>query len=205
LSLGPGLLALSVRAGPDHRHRATASPARTTTIVEAMVSAIVEAAAWERQGREPARAHLAFRIYRDLPVAHRRLDTVASRMGVTLRSAQRWAEAWHWADRADAWDDACHQVEDTERLEAIRDMHAIHRKAGRAAMQKAMEALDRLPVDEMPPATIARLLELGAKLERSTLIVSVEELQGIEVDDDESDDPWDVIARELDPTGEPQQ
>ena len=145
--------------------------------------------AWERQHREPTKAHAAFRTYRDTAPAQRSLDTVAERVGVTLRSVQRWAEAWDWRARADAWDDACHQVEDNERLEAIRAMHAIHRRAGRAAITKAMQALADVDPSAMPVSTIARLLELGAKLERSTLIVSVEELQGIEVADDEAEDP----------------
>jgi hypothetical protein len=46
---------------------------------------------------------------------------------------------------------------------------------------------------------VARLLELGAKLERSTLIVSVEELQGLDVGESDEEDPWERIARELDP------
>ena len=162
--------------------------------------------AWERQHREPTKAHAAFRIYRDLPAAERSTPVVAERMGVTLRSVQRWAEAWDWRERSDAWDDACHHVEDQERLEAIRAMHSIHRRAGRAAITKAMQALGMVDPEQMPVSTIARLLELGAKLERSTLIVSVEELQGIEVEDDEAEDPWERIARELDPhvSAEPQ-
>jgi hypothetical protein len=44
----------------------------------------------------------------------------------------------------------------------------------------------------------ARLLDLGTRLERSTLLVSVEELQGrVSQPLDGVDDPWDRIAREL--------
>ncbi len=95
--------------------------------------------------------------------------------------------------------DACHRIDDRERLEAIRSMHELHRKAGRAALSKAVQALTQLQPEHMPPSVIARLLELGAKLERSTLIVSVEELQGVDLVDEEPDDPWERIARELDP------
>ena len=156
---------------------------------------------WDRQHGEPTRAYGVFRLFRDLAPHQRSIQVVCERAAVKERSAQRWALIWHWHDRANAGDDACHAVEDQERLDAIRQMHAVHRRAGRAAVAKAVQALGLLAPEQMPPTLIARLLELGAKLERSTLIVSVEELQGIEVEElDDGEDPWERIARELDPT-----
>jgi hypothetical protein len=158
-----------------------------------------DAEPWDRKPGEPTKAYGAFRIYRDLPAVQRRLETVAERASISGRQARILANKWDWRDRTDAWDDACHRTEDKERLEAIRQMHLLHRSAGRSAMQKALQALQQLSPGDMTPGNIARFIDLGAKLERSTLTISVEELQGIEVDDDESEDPWDRIARELDP------
>lgn len=159
-----------------------------------------DTSAWERQHGEPTKGHGAFRIYRDLPAHQRSLETVADQVGTSYRTVRRWAERWDWRARAEAWDDACHQVEDRERLEAIRSMHSTHRRAGQAAIVKALQALQHVDPGAMPVGSIARLLELGAKLERSTLIVSVEELQGLEAEEaEEAEDPWDRIARELDP------
>jgi hypothetical protein len=158
-----------------------------------------DAAVWDRQAGESTKAYGAFRIWRDLPPTQRRMVTVAQTSGISERRVRSLAVEWDWRGRSDAWDDACHRVEDRERLEAIRSMHAIHRAAGRAAMHKAVQALGLLSPENMAPGTIARLMELGAKLERSTLIVSVEELQGIEVEDEDAEDPWERIARELDP------
>jgi hypothetical protein len=156
--------------------------------------------AWERQHGESSRVHGAFRIYRDLPRTQRDIAKVAEQVGISPRRAREWAVEWQWRERAGAWDDACHQIEDQERLEAIRSMHAMHRRAGRAAIVKAVQALSTVDPTDMPIAAVARLLELGAKLERSTLTVSVEELQGIELDDEDTEDPWERIARELDPS-----
>jgi hypothetical protein len=153
---------------------------------------------WDHQSNEPPRGYAAFRIYRDLPPIQRNLARVADTANVSERRLRSWAQQWNWRERAEAWDDACHQLEDRERLEAIREMHSVHRKAGRLAIDIALRALGALDPHSINPTTIARLMELGAKLERSTLIVSVEELQGIETIE-ESDDPWDRIARELDP------
>lgn len=154
---------------------------------------------WDRQDGEPSKDYAAFRIFRDLPIVNRRLGSVAGQTGMSERRAQEVARRWRWQERAEAWDEAVHHAEDRERLEAIRQMHQVHRAAGRAAITKALAGLQALSVSELTPATIARLLELGAKLERSTLTVSVEELQGIEVEDEESEDAWERIARALDP------
>jgi hypothetical protein len=156
--------------------------------------------AWERQPGEPTKVHAAFRIYRDLPTARRSIEDVALQVDSSPRRVYEWAARWDWRERTQAWEDACHRIEDQERLDAIRSMHSLHRKAGRAVMNKALQALSLVDADRIPVGQLARLLELGARLERSTLIVSVEELQGLDLNDDDGDDPWDVIARELDPS-----
>lgn len=155
---------------------------------------------WERLPTEPTREHGAFRLYRDMAPPKRDLATVAEQVDMSARRVREWAVEWEWRDRAEAWDDACHRIEDAERLEAIRSMHALHRRAGRSAILKALQALNQIDPEHMPVAAVARLLDLGAKLERSTLVVSVEELQGVEVYE-ETDDPWERIAAELDPHG----
>jgi hypothetical protein len=155
---------------------------------------------WDRRHAEPSRAYAAFRYFRDLRPTQRSIEAVASEASLSARRCRVLAARWEWRERADAWDDACHRVEDQERLEAIRQMHSTHRRAGRAAVAKAIQGLAKINAEEMSPVHVARLLELGAKLERSTLLTSVEELQGLdEYEDEESEDPWDRIARELDP------
>lgn len=156
---------------------------------------------WERQKGEPTRAYGAFRLFRDMQPAQRSIGAVANQIDLSDRRTHEWAVQWHWKERTTEWDDACHRIEDQERLEAIRSMHAMHRRAGRAAIVKAVQALNLVDPQHMPIGAIARLLSLGAKLERDTLIVSVEELQGIEEIDEDSEDPWERIAAELDPHG----
>jgi hypothetical protein len=154
---------------------------------------------WDRMPDEPSKDYAAFRVFRDLPSLSRKLTTVAEDAGISERQARLLANRWEWRERADAWDDEVHHTEDRERLEAIRQMHSLHRQAGRAALAKALAGLRLLNPESMTAGTIARMLELGANLERSTLLVSVEEMQGIEVEDEDGEDPWDRIARELDP------
>jgi hypothetical protein len=158
---------------------------------------------WDRQAGEQTRYYSAFRLYRDLaPHArtHEGMTAVAQATGLTERRCRQIAQRWRWRERCEAWDDACHRIEDRQRLDAIREMHELHRTAGRKAIIVAMTALDSLDQggrrQEMNVTQIARLMALGAKLERDTLLTSVEELQGIDEADAE-DDPWERIAREL--------
>lgn len=69
-------------------------------------------------------------------------------------------------------------------------------------MGKALAALARMEPEQIPPYAAAKLLELGARLERETLLVSVEELQGVFPAHlphlgAPVDDPWERISREL--------
>jgi hypothetical protein len=160
---------------------------------------LAEQEPWDRLQGEPTKAYGAFRVYRDSNPVQRTVAATALQTGLSETTCKRYAAQWLWQPRADAWDDACHHTEDQERLEAIRQMHKVHRSAGRLAMGKAMQALQQLAPNDLNATQVARLLQLGAKLERDTLIVSVEELQGIEDIDDSDDDPWERISRELTP------
>ena len=156
-------------------------------------------APWDRRPRESSRAHSVFRRFRDLGPL-RSLDMLVDdeTKKTTLLG---WSSEHDWRDRAAAWDDEVHRLEDARRLEAIRQMHDLHQRAGRAILQKGLAALAGVEPHEIPPYAAARLLELGARLERETLLVSVEEMQGIEPPPEE--DPWDAVARELEALPDP--
>jgi len=150
---------------------------------------------WERRDDEPAKPYAAFRAYRDRGPLRLLRDLDGE--GWSSRMLRIWSVRFDWVDRANAWDDATHRADDQRRLEAIRVMHDTHTRAGRAAMRKAIQALERLTPEEIPAYAAARLLELGAKLERDTLTVSVEDLQGIAPASLDGEDPWERIAREF--------
>lgn len=150
---------------------------------------------WDRRRREPARAYEYFRRFRDLGPL-RQLDALVDEAaGVRRATLAEWQRRNDWRDRAAAWDAEVHRLEDQRRLEAIRAMHDVHQRAGRIVLAKALRALEAVPAEEVPPYAAARLLELGARLERDTLTVSVEQLQG--VTPPPAEDPWEAVAREL--------
>lgn len=148
---------------------------------------------WDRRAGESARAYQTFRRFRDLGPLRDLRQLVDD--DLTLKSLRLWQTKFDWLDRSRAWDDRVHRLDDERRLEAIRGMHDRHARAGRLAMAQALAALNDVAASDIPPYAAARLLELGARLERDTLIVSVEELQGLTPPAEE--DPWDQVAREL--------
>jgi hypothetical protein len=151
---------------------------------------------WDRRPTESPRAYGYFRRFRDLGPL-RQLDVLIEPDNhVTKQTLVKWQRYHDWRDRARAWDDEVHRLEDQHRLESIRTMHDRHQRAGRAALMKGLAALANVEPADIPPYAAARLLELGARLERDTLVVSVEELQGIPPM--KETDPWDEVARELD-------
>ena len=154
----------------------------------------VERHAWDRRPDESAKAYSSFREYRDMGP----LRSLGKMATTSRRNAEHWSARHAWVARASAWDDEQHMIEDRERLEALRSMHSNHRAAARAVQAYALTALQRLSIDEASSADVARLLDLGTRLERLTLSTSVEQLQtsnGMPVDD-----PWSRIARELSDT-----
>lgn len=150
---------------------------------------------WERQPREPARAYETFRTFRDLGTG-RSIAALVDQTGANPRTVKHWHSDWCWRDRARAWDEHLYRAEDDVRLEELRRMHRAHSTAGRLALTKAISALRVLPDASITGPVAVRLLDVGARLERSTLTTSVAELQGVEPVDD-TEDPWEVIAREL--------
>jgi len=155
-----------------------------------------ERLAWDRRSDETAQAYDAFRRFRELGAA-RSLGAVATSTGRAMSTVNRWSETHKWFERAVAWDDEIHMLDDRRRLDALRKMHETHQQVGRAMQAKAMAALNALDPNQIPAYAAAKLMELGARLERETLTVSVEELQGISRSDPTAVDPWEQIAREL--------
>lgn len=191
------LRCLPAAPGCRARERCWPAPAGTAPF-EAMVSD--ERLAWDRRSDETARAYDAFRRFRDAGPL-RNLRQVADATATSIRSVARWSEDHRWFERAVAWDDEVHATSDKARLEAIRTMHDNHQRAGRAVMGKALAALNKLDPEDIPAYAAARLLELGARLERDTLLTSVEELQGAASTVSVPEDPWEAIARELTGSG----
>lgn len=152
---------------------------------------------WERMAGETTPAYRAFRYYRDLGPSRSLRAAAGVVEGRRLPGhICRWSTQWNWSGRAAAWDDEQWRREDVVRLEAIRTMHDVHQRAGRVAIGKALAALAAVRPENIPAGAIVRLLDVGTRLERETLLHSVDEWQA-RARRDVVDDPWDAIAREF--------
>jgi hypothetical protein len=143
---------------------------------------------WDRLPDETSRAFAAFREFRDRGPRRRLADETGRRSS----SHRRWAAKFDWRDRAARWDDHLAMIEDVERVEARREMFRTQRAAGRAAQRLAVEALRLLDSNTLTASDVARLLDLGTRLEREAL-----EAQSASTFELSVDDPWDRIAAEL--------
>ena len=157
-------------------------------------------AAWERRPRESSASYERFRVFRDLGPS-RSLVRAAEVLGIAPKNLRDPSRRWEWSPRAVAWDDHLAMVADAERLDAIRQMHRNHSRAGRVATQLALQALQALNPDGLSAGDAARLLDLGTRLERDGLTAPAAAERDPStppmVGDPGGLDPWDRIAREL--------
>ena len=116
---------------------------------------------------EPTRAHGASAstgIWRRPSATSPRWPT---RWGSRCAAAREWAHDWDWRAGPTAWDDACHRVED--RSGWRRSGRCTTPTGGRAGPRSSKALAGAEPAGPRAtsrPAAVARLLELGARLER---------------------------------------
>jgi hypothetical protein len=125
---------------------------------------------WDRLPEEPGKAWFAFQTYLYLGPT-RSLSKVVREL-VAKRSytkqLERWSRQYSWVDRAEAWDRHIDETRQKEYIGAIKEMAQRQAQLGRELQDKAREALQKLDVSTLKPAEVAKLLDLGVKIERSS-------------------------------------
>lgn len=120
---------------------------------------------WERQKGESAPAFQAFAIYRDMG-AERSLAKVAQKLGKSKALMERWSRRWQWGVRAEAWDDEMDCLTCRELQKGVAEMRKNHVGIAKAMLVKALQALQKIPTDEISPRDVANMVDVAAKLER---------------------------------------
>ncbi len=126
---------------------------------------------WDRAPGETARQYQLFMAYReqrtpDNPVAKRNLRQLAEEHKLSHDYLLRLSADHAWLARADAYDD---YIDEKATEAAIRErikMKAEHAKIGRAMVIAGAKKLSTISVEEMSPGDIARLVDIGVKVER---------------------------------------
>lgn len=137
---------------------------------------------WERQRGESAKAFEAFALYRDLGPARSQV-AVGEALTKSRALQARWSIHWGWVERAAAWDEFAdrndRERDQLERADTRRKMLDRHARGGMKLYEAAEAALAKLDTKdpntgedakkllaEMTPVEIARVMKLGAELER---------------------------------------
>lgn len=147
---------------------------------------------WEHQPGETAEAFHRFRQYLDVDPLVRsknRMSVVYDLLVTrdphmcTVAALQNMATLNHWHIRAAAWDkhrrliaEQAAERAEQEWAETLAQRRAQvqlkHLEAAADVIQKGLHALAAKPVEELTGAEIARLIELGYKMERETLYLT---------------------------------
>lgn len=120
---------------------------------------------WERQENESAKAYQAFSIYRDMGV-ERSLAKVGGELGKSTKMMEKWSKAHNWVKRVEAWDIEQDRLLRIELSKTIGKMRKKHAEIANVMLNRAMKALQKLPIEEMKPQDISRFVDSATKLER---------------------------------------
>ena len=119
----------------------------------------------ERQPGESTQAFEAFRTYRDLGLK-RSNKAVSDTLSKSRQLISRWKATWNWDERVRAYDTALEREAHKEAVKNLKDMTSPHIKIAVQLQNKALEALQRVKVEDMSPRDIREYIKLATDLER---------------------------------------
>lgn len=120
---------------------------------------------WERQPGESVQAFEAFKIYRDLGLK-RSNQEVCKQLSKSRQLISRWKAAWNWDERVRAYDNALEREAHKEAVKNLKDMTSRHIRISVQLQNKALEALQKMKVEDMSPRDIREYIKLATELER---------------------------------------
>lgn len=129
---------------------------------------------WEQQEGERAKHYLKFCKYRDMPYGvdgaepeKRSIKKLSVLLGMKSKtSLEQLSIRYAWVDRADAYDVYMAELDRFRNEQEIKKMHELHAKIGVQLLNKATRGLLRLRDDALSAQDIARLADVGVKIER---------------------------------------
>lgn len=128
---------------------------------------------YDRLFDEAEDAWTAFYRYRDRANPRPSLDAYAAETGHPASRVKTWAARYDWAARLVAWDQVVDGARQGATLRGVEEMASRHIRLAKLATDAAEKALIRIHKDldtgeftRLKPHEIARLVEVGSKLER---------------------------------------
>lgn len=123
---------------------------------------------WDRKPEETVQCYARFLLYRDQPTGERSL----SKLGISKTLATRWSARWAWVARVRAWDDYLITLNADLTIAQALSVRARALRFGKAAVDKAVTAIEQLPVKRVSSRDAIELAQAGDKLARTALGLS---------------------------------
>lgn len=125
---------------------------------------------WERREKESPKAYEAFCVYKDLGRG-RSLSEVSEKLRKSYALIRRWAKAYEWQKRADAWDNSISDKVIEKVSDSYAQMLELQINIGRMMQAKGTKAIQNMNFSEVTikslPA-ITALINSGVNLERTS-------------------------------------
>lgn len=129
---------------------------------------------WERQQGESTQAFEAFDLYCKMGT-ERSIRKVAQELGKSSTLMSRWSSAWSWQSRSREYDNELKRREFAEAQKAQKKMQERQIQTAMLLQKKAVQALDKLQVEDLAPKDILRFISEGAKLEAMNRTASTQQ------------------------------
>lgn len=120
---------------------------------------------WERIPGESAKCYNHFCKYRDMPPC-RSIRKLASTFKLSRQALEKLSVQFNWVCRVEAYDaDLARQVREQNETEII-NMRIKHAGIAVQMLEKATEFLNNISNDDISASDVARLVDIGVKIER---------------------------------------
>ena len=128
---------------------------------------------WERRPKESYAAYEAFQTF----LKERSYPKVSQALRKSQTLIKRWAKNNEWRSRADAWDNEVSKKAMEKTSEDFAKMIERQINEGRMLQGKAVQALQQIDFEALPPKFIPALInmiKIGVEVERSARTLKLE-------------------------------
>jgi hypothetical protein len=120
---------------------------------------------WDRQEGETAKAFEAFQIYRDIG-PERSQRKVCQKLSKNTRTIADWSSKNNWVERCEKYDVYIDSETQKQKRKDILAMRERHAQTGMDLLAKAAKALQKIPDESIKASEIAKMIDVGVKIER---------------------------------------
>ena len=131
---------------------------------------------WERQPGESVQAFEAFKLYRDMGLK-RSNHAVCEQLSKSRQLISRWKKQWDWDSRVRDYDNELEKEAHKEAVKNLKDMTSRHIKISMQLQRKALEALDKMNVDDMSPKDVKEFIKMATDLERLNRLTAATDVE----------------------------